>query len=152
MIHDMTNYLLCYSLNQKCGVPIGAVLSMLTVVFMSTWMPTHIPKDAIGCLRPYDCGVDQEQHVHSMSPAMQQLPGSDLILGSQNWVSHRAGRENLTRELSSTKREWSSMCSVGLSGLSWRLEVWFWFGSDVLGSLRLGELEPRQQCQTIFQI
>ena len=69
MLHDMTNYLLCYSLNQKCGVPIGAVLSMLTVVFMSTWMPTHIPKDA------YDRGVDQEQHVHSiMSPAMQQLP------------------------------------------------------------------------------
>ena len=61
-------------MNQKCGVPIGAVLSMLTVVFMSTWMPTHIPKDAIGCLRPYDRGVDQEQHVHSMFPAMQQLP------------------------------------------------------------------------------
>ena len=53
MIHDMTNYLLCHSLNQKCGVPIGAVLSMLTVVFMSTWMPTQIPKDA------YDRGVDR---------------------------------------------------------------------------------------------
>ena len=128
MIHDMTNYLLCYSLNQKCGVPIGAVLSMLTVVFMSTWMPTHIPKDAYD--RTTAVWIKNNMSIHYVScdaaAACHCMPGSDLILGSQNWVSHRAGRENLKGIVFNEKRMKFDVFG-GFELKTWSLIlIWFW--------------------------